>query len=156
MINGIVFSAYPSDTTLTVDLYTKGKLTEAGYYENTAENDLLDFVNFLDSVSTIEWSNKNDITIQLMSGVQDLSEIINDSQWQYRAMCEFSVDFTQWTADYYGILSEDSIVFSNSGIPTDVNRENRQQTASGGGEQELAEETTGAFEEIAPEEIKEE
>jgi hypothetical protein len=151
MINGLVFSAYPSTTTLTVDLYTKGRLAEVGYYENSAENDLLDFVNYLDSISTIEWSDKNDISIQLMSGVQDLSEIINDSQWQYRAMCEFGVGFTQWAADYYGIFNESSIIFGEDGIPTDINRDNWQQTASGGGKQELADETTGSFEEITPE-----
>jgi hypothetical protein len=147
LINGIVFSAYPSATTLQVDLFTKGK-ANTQYHENTAENDLLDFINFLDSPASIEWSNSNDIGIQLLNGVQDLSEVINDSQWQYRAMAELTVAFTQWTAEYHGMLGEDAIVFDEDGIPTGVTRSNWHQTSSGGGTQELASETTGYFENV--------
>jgi hypothetical protein len=148
MVNGIVFSSYPSETTLQVDLFTKGKFSEAQYAENTATSDLLDFVNFIDAPSTIEWSNRNDVSLRLLNGVQDLSEIINDSQWQYRAMCELAVSFTQWSAEYNGVLGEASIVFDENGIPIDVIRENWRQTASGGGTHELAGETTGFFEEV--------
>jgi hypothetical protein len=158
MINGIVFSAYPTETTLQIDLFTKGKTVaaEGGQYtENTAESDLMNFVNYLDSVATIEWSNENDVSVSLLNGVQDLSEIVNDSQWQYRAMCEFSVAFTQWAAEYNGVLGEESIVFDDDGIPNDVIRENWQQTASGGGTQALAEGSTSSFENVDPE-IKEE
>jgi len=151
MIDGIVFSAYPSSTTLTIDLYTKGELAEAGYYENTAESDLLDFVNFFDSVATVEWTERHNISLQLISGIEDLSELTNDTQWQYRANCEFVVDFTQWTADYFGILGEECIIFSEDGIPAGVDRNRWQQTASGGGRPELAEQTTGFFEEVETE-----
>ncbi|GHU97427.1 hypothetical protein FACS1894208_12760 [Clostridia bacterium] len=153
LINGIVFSAYPSETTLQVDLFTKGRLNEvegsaSGYYENTAESDLLNFVNYLDSTATIEWSSQNDVSVSLMSGVQDLSEVINDSQWQYRAMVEIRLTFTQWSAEYNGILIEASIVFGADGVPTGVNSASWRQTASGGGTDELATVKTGFFDEI--------
>jgi hypothetical protein len=149
MINGIVFSAYPSTVPLQIDLFTRGREvdeSEGEYSENTATSDLLDFVNFLDSTSTIEWSNKNDVSLILLGGVQDLSEIINDSQWQYRAMVEISVSFTQWAAEYNGVLTEKSIVFGEDGLPVGVTGTDWQQTASGGGKQELADEKTGFFE----------
>ncbi|MDR3165436.1 MAG: hypothetical protein LBU13_07640 [Synergistaceae bacterium] len=150
-INGILFSAYPSDVTLQVDLFTRGKRSKSGYLANTALNDLLDFANFLNSTASTEWSSRNDISLALLSGVQDLSEVINDTQWQYRAMCEYTVSFTQWAAEFYGILNEDSIVFGDRGMPTGVIRENWQITASGGGTEELANERAETIEGVTPE-----
>lgn len=150
MINGIVFSAYPSELPLQIDLFTKGNTvdtTEGPYVENTATSDLLDFINYLDSPATIEWSNRNDISVSLMSGVQDLSEVINDSQWQYRAMVEIRLAFTGWAAEYSGVLSEANIIFGDDGVPVGINREAWQQTASGGGTDELADAQTGFFDE---------
>lgn len=157
MINGIVFSAYPSDVPIQIDLFTKGQTVNVEfdeYSENTALNDLLDFVNFMDSVSTIEWSNKNNISVSLLNGVRDLSDVLNGNQWQYRAMCELQVAFTQWAAEYHGILNEASIIFEK-GLPVDVIRENWKQTASGGGTKTLADESTGFFEEVITEYMEE-
>ena len=150
-INGILFSAYPSDVALQVDLFTKGRQNDSGYLANTALNDLLDFANFLDSTASTEWSGRNDISLALLNGVQDLSEVINDTQWQYRAMCEFAVSFTQWTAEFHGVLSESGIEFGEDGIPTGVIRENWRETASGGGTEELANERAETIEEVIPE-----
>ena len=150
-INGIVFSAYPSDAALQVDLFTRGRRNKSGYLVNTALNDLLDFVNFLDSVASTEWSGRNDISLALLNGVQDLSEVINDTQWQYRAMCEFTVSFTQWAAEFHGVLSEDGIVFDEDGVPSGVIRENWRQNASGGGTKELADERAETIEDVIPE-----
>lgn len=152
-INGIVFSTYPSETSLQVDLFTRGNKVEVGddeYYENTATNDMLDFVNFLDSLSTVEWSNRNDISITLLNGIQDLSEVINDSQWQYRAMVELRISFTGWSAEYNGVLNEDSIIFGEDGIPAGVDTSKWKQTASGGGTEELAKAATSSFDKIEP------
>jgi hypothetical protein len=154
MVNGIVFSAYPSEVSMQVDLFTKGNTvdTEGGSYtENTATSDLLDFVNFLDSVATVEWSSKNDISVALLNGVQDLSEVINDSRWQYRAMVELRVTFTQWAAEFDGVLTEASIIFDDDGLPVGVDAAKWKQTASGGGTQTLADEKTHFFEEVTPE-----
>ena len=153
LINGIVFSAYPSEAALQVDLFTKGKAvtvneTAGAYSENTAVNDLLGFVNFIEGAASVEWSGGQDVSVRLIGGVRDLSEVINDSQWQYRAMAELAVSFTQWAAEYNGILGEYSIIFDDSGSPVDVNREEWRQTASGGGTQELADESTGFFEKV--------
>lgn len=158
MINGIIFSAYPSELPLQIDLFTKGNTVETAegrYDENTALSDLLDFVNYLDSTATIEWSNRNDVGLSLMGGVQDLSEVINGNDWQYRAMVEIRLTFTQWAAEHYGIHSEASIVFGGDGVPIGINNVNWQQTASGGGTEELANATTGFFDEI-PIKIQEE
>ncbi len=158
MINGIVFSAYPSEVPLQIDLFTKGKTVsapEGAYAENTAVNDLLDFVNYLDSMATIEWSNRNDVGVSLMGGVQDLSEVINDTRWQYRAMTEIRLAFTQWAAEYYGILNEANIIFGSNGVPVGIDSANWHPTASGGGAIELARSKSGAFEEVPTNQTKE-
>lgn len=157
VINGILFSAYPSELSLQVDLFTQGNPVETDggeYYENTAASDLLDFVNFMDSPSTVEWSSRYDVSIALLGGVQDLSEAINDSQWQYRAMAEFRLAFTQWAAEYNGVINETGIIFED-GMPVAIDSAKWKQTASGGGTDELAKATTGFFDEI-PSRIKEE
>lgn len=159
MVNGIVVSAYPSEVPLQIDLFTKGNTVstpEGSYSENTAESDLLDFVNYLDSTATIEWSNQNNVSVSLMSGVQDLSEVINDSRWQYRAMVEIRLAFTQWVAEYNGVLTEANIIFNDAGIPIGVDNTNWQPTASGGGTEELARVKSGAFDETPINQIQEE
>ncbi len=159
MVNGIVFSAYPSEVPLQIDLFTKGNTVstpEGAYAENTAVNDLLAFVNYLDSTATIEWSNQNNVGVSLMGGVQDLSEVINDTRWQYRAMAEIRLTFTQWAAEYNGVLNEANIIFSKNGVPIGVNTANWQPTASGGGTEELARVQSGAFEESPVNHIQEE
>lgn len=150
MVGGIVFSAYPSELPVQVDLFTQGQAVEVDdkeYYENTATSDLLDFVNFLDSPATVEWSARHDVGIALLGGAQDLSEVINDSQWQYRAMVELRLTFTQWAAEYNGIINDAGIVFED-GAPVGIGNSNWKQTASGGGAQGLADAATGAFEEV--------
>lgn len=159
MVNGIVFSAYPSEVPLQIDLFTKGNTVstpEGSYSENTAESDLLDFVNYLDSTATIEWSNQNNVSVSLLGGVQDLSEVINDSRWQYRAMAEIRLTFTQWAAEYNGVLSESNIIFNKNGVPVGVDNTNWRPTASGGGTEELARVKSGAFEESPINQIQEE
>ena len=119
-------------------------------------SDLLDFVNYLDSTATIEWSNQNNVSVSLMGGVQDLSEVINDSRWQYRAMAEIRLTFTQWAAEYNGVLNESNIVFDKNGVPVGIDNTNWQPTASGGGTEELARIKSGAFEETPVNQIQEE
>ncbi len=150
-IDSIQFSAYPSEVTLQIDLFTRGNAVGDGneiYYENTATNDMLDFLNFLDSASSIEWSDSFDISISMNSGVQDLTEIVNDSRWQYRAMLEIKIAFTQWVAEYNGILNEDYIIFDDKCTPVTVDTSKYKQTASGGGTEELASATVGIIDEL--------
>lgn len=159
MINGVVFSAYPSEVPLQIDLFTKGGTVdtpEGAYAENTATSDLLAFINYLDSTATIEWSNKNDVGLSLINGVQNLSEVINGSEWQYRAMAETLLTFTQWAAECNGVLTEENIIFDDKGVPIGVNNADWQPTASGGGTEELARVKSGAFDETPINQIQEE
>jgi hypothetical protein len=173
-VNGNYVACYPTETTVQVDLFTQGKL-QGNHYVNTAVSDLLRFVNYLDSPATVDWCERNDISIQLLSGVQDLSEIVNDTAWSYRAMCEFRVNFTEWVAEYEAVLGNEDIkvdengnitqdgavVFDDTqGNPIDIvhttdDPTQYEQTPSGGGTHELADARTGYFTEVETPKYKE-
>jgi hypothetical protein len=195
-VNGVPVNCYELTTTLQVDLYTRGgaiattapKQTTA--YENTATNDLEAFTLFLDSAFVSDWCEDKDITL-IAGNVQDLTAIINDTTWNYRAMVEIEVRFTQIAVGAAGVLSESSIKYpgdpqypqppdepdpenpSNPEIPPDpenpqpppseyppkgdvpvVVPEWNEPTSSGGGSQQLADETVGYFERVELEDSK--
>jgi hypothetical protein len=119
--NGVLVLGYPSKTTLQVDLYTKGAPLQAApgvvaTYENTAVNDLTDFVNYLDSAYIDEWSERHDVSI-LCRQVTDLTELINGTTWDYRAMAELEIGFTQTTIGHTGTMYEEGMPFYGNGRP---------------------------------------
>jgi hypothetical protein len=150
---GNYVAAYPSDTTIQIDLFTKGKFVEIdennNYYENTAVADMLNLLNYLDSPATVNWCALNDISLFRQGAVSDVSEIVNDTQWQYRAFAELHVGFTDWTAEYQGVLSDNAIVFDENDEPVSVDNTVWEETDAGGGTEKLAKEETGYFEQVA-------
>jgi len=154
--NGIQVSYYPSTTKIQVDLFTKGALPpkEEGIKasaENTALNDMIDFVNFINSQYVIQWSDINDISV-FAKEVYDLTDIINDTTWDFRAMVELDIGFTQAAIGHSGINYENRILFDENGDPLPGAFE---ITSSGGRTQELADEFTGWFEQVEGPELKE-
>lgn len=119
--DGVPFSSHPSKTTLQVDLFTAGapRETEPGTIaanENTAANDLLAFANFLYSPHVDHWALQNDISI-LPGPVQDLTELVNDSSWSYRAMTELDIGFTERAGGYAGMNWEGGMAYWPCGAP---------------------------------------
>ena len=120
-VSGVLTNGYPSKTTLQVDLYTKGAATSAdpgvmAAYENTAVNDLTDFLNFIGSAYVDEWGDLHDISI-LCKQVNDLTELINDTTWDYRAMVELEIGFTQSAVGHTGTMREGGAPFHDNGRP---------------------------------------
>jgi hypothetical protein len=152
-VNGVPVSYKPSKTALQVDLFTKGaELTDddgiTGAYENTALNDLADFVNFVNSEYVENWCMNNDVSVIVSGPVRDLTELINDASWDYRAMVELEVGFTQVALGYTGTMYEDGVAYDDNGNPIPNPFE---QTPSGGRTQELADDYTGWFEQVETE-----
>ena len=154
-VNGVLLYSYPSETTVQIDLFTKGasRNNEAGVSsanENTAVNDLTDFVNFINSAYVDDWSGLNDVSI-LVNRVRDLTELISDTTWEYRAMAEMEIRFTQTAAGHGGFMYE-------GGVPLDENGNfvsgTFANTPSGGRSPEIADQSTGWFEQV--EKVKEE
>lgn len=123
-INNAPTGYIASKTILTVDLFTHGKreVDEEGYsyFENTAVDDMNDFVNYLSSPYIDEVCEMHNISIMPEGNVKDTSAVL-DNDYSFRAMQEFVVSFVQETKGYAGI-----------------SRDNWKPTPSGGGTEELA------------------
>lgn len=181
-VNGELLGYYPSRITMTIDLFTHGKPVkddvtgETVAYENTAVDDMLAFADFLNSDRTVNWCHTNDVAIQFEGDVQDLTGLVNDTNYEFRSRLVVLLYFTQKVVGHAAVATEESIrpaEGSPSGPGSDpeggggegqpgqgrpqpgggvVIEPHYEQTSSGGGTEELATQTTGYFTEV---EIKE-
>lgn len=125
---------YNYDFIFEINLYTVGKEVKAGnarYFENTAVEDLEEFVRFLDSEGITEELAQKSVTIVCNPPIRDLSELIGDTKFNYRSMCEFTVSYVGIADGQYGVSG-------NKLVPN----------ASGGGLQEFTEAKTSVIEEV--------
>ena len=152
---------YTASMKLEAQLFTNGHQLSNGGMESTAVGDLTDYVNYMMSkLMTTEFSRK-DLTILTAGPVQDVSAVINDTSYEYRAMVEFDVTFTVASVGYGGILDESSVKVDEPDpehpgqvLPPHIEPE-WAETDSGGRTAEIAEKTVGYFTQVEIEETKE-
>ena len=166
---GIPVNSWSSKTTLQVDLYTKGNSTNSeanikAAKENTAVNDLSAFLNFLGSAYVDNWSLENDISIHA-NQVLDLTEITNVTTWEYRAMVELELGFTESAVGFTGMNYEKGMAYWGNGRPkydkdgNPIDPDGNPMeglpgplpftpSPSGGGTQDLADSFIGWFEKV--------
>ena len=150
--DGVVISSYPSQTRIQVDLYTPGAVAEeeegiSREAENTAIDDMLDFVSFVNSPYAIEWCSRVDLSL-LANEVNDLSQLINDTSWDYRAMTELQVGYTHHAVGHTGTMWDGGVHYDEHGHPVKLPF---VVTPSGGRWPEGAEASTGYFEKVITE-----
>lgn len=159
--NNVPRGYYKAKRILEINLYTKGREIEksgcmAGS-ENTAADDLTEFVMYLRSGFVNEQNVINNLTIMPMSPVQDLTALVNDIRFEYRAMAELEINFILVTKGYAGQISfiaPQNIVKNNGGSNPDEEQEPEFEISpSGGGSSELNNKEIGYFENV---DIKEE
>lgn len=95
-----------------INLYTVGKKVEvdgATYYENTAVEDLEEFVRYLDSENVTNQLADKNVAIVLNPPIRDLSELIGDVKFNYRSMAEFTVTFIGTADGSYGVYGTKNI-----------------------------------------------
>jgi len=80
-------------------------------FENTAMDTMLAFADFLNSEYTVEWCSKHDMSILTDGDVQDLTNIVNDTTYEYRARLPVQLYFTHTAAGYTAELKESSIKY---------------------------------------------
>lgn len=131
--DGSPVNCFLSRAMLEVQLFTKGAAPVVGAAlsntDNTAVNDLVDFVNFMTSYYAIDRMFDMNITITPEGATRDVSALLNDVKNEFRAMQEFVVDFVQEAREATGISAEPG--------------EKWKQTSSGGGTKKLSDEKTG-------------
>ena len=103
--NGV--RVYACTSKLEVNLYTKGREIKVnnvsiGNSINTATSDMMEFVNYMLSDDVVDYFTSNDIAVQTDGTVLDLTELENESQFVFRAMCEFDITFTEYATGRYG------------------------------------------------------
>lgn len=106
---------------IDLNLYTKGRsIAESQMvYANTSLDDLVGFMDYLESEIGMGKQSTAGIAVAVDSQPKDLSALIREAQFQYRAMASFTVRFTDMTyGDYYQ---------NNNDLPN----------ASGGGNKEM-------------------
>lgn len=178
-IDGELCSFYPTTAKLEVQLFTNGFKLPNGAMENTAVGDLTDYVNYMMSEMVTNELNLQNLSMLVAGPVQDMTTIINDVSYEYRAMVEFNVSFTVAAVGYAGVLDESSIKIDqpapgpDPGNPDDpgtpiepVDPDTPGQvlpphiepewkpTESGGRNKEIAEKRTGYFTEVEVTETK--
>lgn len=129
---------YESNIQLTIDLFTHGwPIEEEGVtvaYENTALEDMLEFENYLNSQYVTDLCHAQDTAIIIEGESQDLTGIVNDTNYEYRARIIVSLRFIQKAIGYAGV--------EGGRIPT----------STGGGTEWLASQDGGYFEDVEIEE----
>lgn len=177
IIDGRPISYYETSVPVQIDLFTKGRKRKvakgiSAAYENTAAEDLTKFVDFLNSEYAIQFCSSRDIAVIIPNAVTDLTDLINDTSYEFRAMVEVELRFTSVALGYSGTLSAQSIerlppepgalpstidkatVFGDAEllmpeIETSFVIPKVQFSSSGGGNEELLEGEDGYFTNVA-------
>lgn len=181
VVDGYLVGMYGSFVRVDIDLFTHGSPvvyhTNSAVFdhENTAVEDLSAFEDYLNSEYVLNWQDIHSVAVQVEGEIQDLSGIINETTYEYRARMTVRLSYTSYATEHAGVLSEDSVVYptgeyenneevfapgapvrktsttGNFGSPEE-DREKRatvspafSQTSSGGGTQILAQLSTGYF-----------
>jgi len=113
----------PSYVFVNLMLYTNGEKRVVGnrtFFDDSAANDMQDFVNYLLSREVDDISTGYDVTFLTEGDVQDVTELL-DNDYQYCARQQLIVHFGMRVRGYAGIR-----------------RDNWKETASGGGTSEIA------------------
>lgn len=118
LIDGRPVSYYPTSVLVTVNLFTHGKKIEiakgiTSAMEDTAAEDLTDYLSFLNSETAIQFCGENDIAIIIPNDVMPLSGIINDTAYEYRARAEIELRFTSMAVGYSGTLPAESVLIKS-------------------------------------------
>ena len=169
VVNEELIGYYESRMSITIDVFTHGAAVindsngRTAGIDNTSMNDLLSFMDYLNSQYVTEWSHKHDISILLDSDPQDITGLINDTTYEYRARLTLSLYFTQTVVGHAAVMNENSIQYYIDGgmapkLPdeTESSTEKKKappqtivpsfgQTSTGGGTDELTDENTGYF-----------
>lgn len=181
-LDGELCSFYPTTAKLEVQLFTHGAKLPNGAMENTAVGDLTDYVHYMMSEMVTNELNTQNLSMLVAGPVQDVTAIINDVSYEYRAMVEFNVNFTVAAVGFAGVLDESSIKIDQPapgpdpgepgtpvdpgtpGEPADPDSPGQvlppyiepewKPTDSGGRNKEIAEKRTGYFTEVEVTETK--
>lgn len=162
MIDGLPVRFYPTVMIAQIDLFTGGKQRDVSsgmtaVMENTAVNDMLMFADFLNSEYVIRYCHDRDMAIITSGSVQDITNLINDTSYEYRAMLEVELRFTDVAIGTSGMVAAESFIHGSGSKATpqtiqsdDIRLDaaeglQTKENSSGGSEALQTEEGSGYF-----------
>ena len=115
---------YQADMTFEINLYTDGtavftKGEAVANKANTAVGDLTDFLVFLESEAVQDFLSEQGIAMEVLTPPNDVSQLINDVHFRYRAMTELTVYFPIKANGAYG-MSESMLPNGSGGGTADM------------------------------------
>lgn len=98
--NGHRIGHYLTRMSMQVDLFTHGSpITDDTTgnvlaYENSALDELITFADYLNSDASVDWCRQKDITVLIDTDAQDVTGVVNDTSYEYRARLPVWIYFT--------------------------------------------------------------
>lgn len=126
MANDRLVKYYQTRLPVQIDLFTngeEGEPDENGFVqmEDTAVDDLTDFLDYLESHYVQHWCDRINASFTVNGDVQPLTGLVTDTDYQFRAMVELTFCFVHKAVGYAGIQGEDSIKHPGEpGFPGDT------------------------------------
>lgn len=122
MVDDRLVSYYQTRLPVQIDLFTNGSEGEAGgngfvAMEDTSVDDLTDFVDYLESWYVTDWCHRIGAAIIVNGGVQSLTGLVTDTDYEYRAMVEIVFCYVHKAVGYTGIQGEASIQHPSEAHP---------------------------------------
>jgi hypothetical protein len=101
--DGAAVKTHPSSVMLEVNYFSPGVPVETASgvvpYQNSACDEMMGFCHYLEYPLTENALYEAGVSIVLEGPVRDISAILDEVSPEYRAMAEFTVDFTQTVSD---------------------------------------------------------
>lgn len=114
-IDGHDVKSFNTRVYVDVDLFTHGKPEyENGQiigYSNSAQEDMLAFVDYLYSEKIAEICQINNVSIMAEKSVKNMSGFLTETVYEYRSRITVTLDFIHSMIEMNGVLSECSIEY---------------------------------------------
>lgn len=151
--DGEIIRYYPSTVMLTINSFIIGKGSANESPDNTAVADLNEFLNYIDSPEMVDVLCQSGLSFSVTGPIQDVPKLLGTTHYEYRAMMQFQIDFTQEVSGRYSLGHPSSelvfdIMTEKWVEPPIISEEEWEPTASGGGSYDLENAPQQLFEEI--------
>lgn len=116
VFDGVNVGQYSSSVQVDIDLFTHGAPVtdpQLGVVarENTAVDDLCAFEDYLQSEYAVEWCDIHSISFMRDGDVEDLTGIIGETSYEYRARMRLRLSYVSLSIEHAGVVDESSIIY---------------------------------------------
>lgn len=142
-LDGEIVWQYPSSAILEINVFTAGVAVPGTIgMDNTALADINEFCKYIGSPEMTDVLAMNDLAFTVNGPINDIPKLLGTTDYEYRAMVEYLIDFTQTVSGIYSLNRPSSELSWNQETsewvpPAAPDKEHWKPTTSGGGTYEL-------------------